>query len=94
MTPHGELQDLILDYLRLNGWWANATHSGRYHPTTKGVPDILAIREGKALFVEVKASGDQVSPTQHDVQTDLQAHGAIVVTATRLEDVFFARRIP
>ena len=42
------------------GWWSLKIHGGPY--STAGVPDLLCIRDGRAVFLEVKQPGKH--PTQ------------------------------
>lgn len=52
---------------------------------TAGVPDICVVKGGMALFLELKAEGGKVSPTQAAVHTKIWDAGASVVVATGLD---------
>lgn len=65
----------VIDLAKIFGWWC-------YHPTLskwseKGWPDLVMLRErdGRSLFVELKANRGVVSADQHLVHARLLACG-------------------
>ena len=83
--PESILTTRLLAALRQAGWWTVKLHGG---PTQQaGLPDILAIREGHACFVEVKLPGGRPTPLQQHMLQILQGHGATCLVATCLEDL-------
>jgi hypothetical protein len=87
MSAHSELQFSILQFLRISGWMAWVTHDPRNHPAYYGMVDVLALREGRLLAVEVKIPPDKPSDVQGGVMADLVDHGATICVATCLDDV-------
>lgn len=51
-----------------------------------GIPDILLVWKGRAIFVEVKADGGRLSPAQRDCQAGLMLAGALVHTVKSLDE--------
>ena len=50
-----------------------------------GVPNIIAIRDGQAFALELKAEGGRLSAAQRATQDALRAAGAIIATAAGLD---------
>jgi Holliday junction resolvase len=87
MTDHAKLEAQILDYLRLCGWKAWKTHNGKHRPADPGIPDIMGIRGGLLLAVEVKAGKDTLREEQNSFLRELIDAGAAICIARSLEDV-------
>jgi hypothetical protein len=51
-----------------------------------GVPDIIAIRHGRAFALELKAPGGRLTPAQLDAHEGLRAAGAVVAVAYGLDE--------
>jgi hypothetical protein len=51
-----------------------------------GVPDIIAIRDGRAYGLELKAPGGRLTAVQRDAHAALTAAGATVATASSLDE--------
>lgn len=49
-------------------------------PSLAGVPDRLCLKDGRAVFVEVKAPGEKPRPLQHRRMAQLTAHGFTCLT--------------
>lgn len=54
-----QLQTKIIKHLKQHGWLAM---KGDY--SLKGMPDIIAFRNGKTIMIEVKGAGIKPSPLQ------------------------------
>lgn len=54
-------------------------------PGTVGVPDRLLIRDGRTIYVELKAPGEE--PERHQIEkiNEMRAHGALVYIADTKE---------
>ena len=87
MSAHSLLEREIVDLLNSAGWFAWPSHSPRDLPAKPGMPDILAVRDGRLLAVEVKVPPDKLSARQVDVIESLHQHGARVLVVTRLVEV-------
>ena len=53
----------------------------------KGIPDILAVKRGRMLAVEVKVHPDRLNSAQVSVIESLHHHGVRVVIARDVEDI-------
>ena len=51
-----------------------------------GIPDIIAIRGGRAYALELKVPGGWVSPVQRETHAALSAAGATVAVACGLDE--------
>jgi hypothetical protein len=51
-----------------------------------GVPDVIAIKDGRTYGLEVKAPGGRLSAAQRSAHAALRAAGASVVTSYCLDD--------
>lgn len=86
MTEH-ELQSQIIEYLVKLGWLVIRVNSGRKGNVafvswytadgrrTKGVPDLIAVKDGTAIFVEAKWMGGHTRPEQVEFAEALDKHG-------------------
>lgn len=85
----------IVAYVRANGGFATRLQStGTYRNDIKkyvpsqqraGLPDILAIVNASAVFVEVKTENDRLSEVQKQAISDLEKAGAWVYVAHTFE---------
>jgi hypothetical protein len=51
-----------------------------------GVPDVLAIKDGRAFLLELKHGSGKLSPTQQACHDRLEAAGAVVGVAYGLDE--------
>lgn len=65
--------------------------SGRFRAmpkyTPKGLPDIIVVKRGKFIGIEVKREGFKKTEQQEKFQHDLEMHGGIYILAYHLSDV-------
>jgi hypothetical protein len=54
--------------------------------TLAGCPDICAIRDGRAFFLELKVDGGRLSKTQRECHAALIEAGATVGTAVGIDE--------
>jgi hypothetical protein len=91
------LQNAIINLLRLNGWFAYSQDTkGTFDPTTgrfranpsrvTGVSDVLAIKKGRVLFIEVKQPKGKQTPNQIEFKRQIEEHGGEYYVARSLED--------
>lgn len=69
-------------WAKVNGWLVYKFVS----PSQAGVPDRLFIRAGSVVFVEFKATGEQLRPLQVNVIDKMRANGATVHVIDSVED--------
>jgi Holliday junction resolvase len=95
-TRETKLKKQVRDYLRLKGWFVFHVLQGL--GAYKGVSDLIAIKEGKTIFLECKApegidkngrkkpAGKQ-SENQIQFEADIKAHGGSYYVIRSVEDV-------
>ncbi len=93
--PERAIQAACIEYLRYRGYYVQRLNSGgirdaRHNLVTlaaAGTPDVLAIKDGWALFVEVKRPGNKPTARQEAMMETLRSYGARCLVATSVEDL-------
>lgn len=76
-----DLQSDIIDFAKVRGWFVQKIEFvGR-----RGCMDVLAIRHGKHIFVEVKREGEEPTLQQQKVAREMRSHGADVYAVDSIE---------
>lgn len=75
----------VMAQARSLGWWVMKTHGGSYG-TVVGLPDVLAIKDGRAAWMEVKRPGFESTRVQLHRQRELSGYGCPVTTVTSAAD--------
>ncbi len=96
--PERAIQADIIAYLRLKQYHVLRLNSGALpnaqgrpvHMLPAGTPDVLAIKDGRALFVEVKRPGNKPTALQQAMMETLRGYGARCLVATSVEDLHAA----
>jgi len=60
MTEEGKIQKKITDHLKRDGWFTTKL----MQTSTNGIPDVLAVRSGQTLWIEVKTPTGRLSEIQ------------------------------
>ena len=69
-----KLEKRCTDVAKVHGWWSRKFSS----PSNRGVPDRIFIKEGKVIFIEFKAPGNEPTPLQlHEIR-QIGIHGGRV----------------
>lgn len=76
-----QIQSKIKRKLQERGWYVTKL----IKTSTNGIPDLLAIKFGKAMFIEVKRENGKLSPLQELRIDELRQSGAIVHVWTDFE---------
>jgi hypothetical protein len=99
--PEQQLQRSVLAHLGRRGmpglWWCHVPNGGyrgaieaaifKSLGVVAGVPDLLLVHSGKIYGLELKAAkGGRLSPAQVRTQEQMRQAGAIVATATGIDD--------
>jgi len=74
----------IMRSLKYRGIWCFKVHGSVFQRA--GIPDIIAVVKGLAVFIEVKTPTGKVSRIQDHVMNELARHGAVVGVAYSKED--------
>ena len=78
-----ELQKLIKDRLIKNGWSVIKL----IQTNMNGIPDLMCIRKGKVIFLEVKTEKGIVAPLQQKRIDELNKHEVFAKVVRAVEDV-------
>jgi len=80
-----DVRKQIQDYLKWTGWtvFYHLQGLGSY----RGMSDLQALKDGRSVFIEVKASRGRQSEHQKSFQRLVEAAGGEYVLARRVEDV-------
>lgn len=78
-----QIQAAIIKYLTAEGWQAIKL----IQTNTNGIPDIMALRMGVAMFIEVKRPGGKVADLQTYRIRQLKQNGFIAFIARSVDDV-------
>jgi len=83
--PETRILRAVRDHLRIQGYMVIPNVAGiGTHP---GLSDLMAIRDGITIFVEVKTATGRLSDAQERFSRDVQAHGATYLVARSVGDV-------
>jgi Holliday junction resolvase len=81
--PEARLRKRIADALKARGWRVLKWYSSPY--SEAGIPDLLAMKQGHALWVEVKTPGKQPTALQAAKLAELRSAGCTAFVADSLE---------
>lgn len=85
VQPETVIRTAIRDYLNLCGW--KVTRIVQSALSEKGIPDLVAMREGRTVWIECKAPHGRLSDYQQAWLQDLEDHGGSYIVARSVEDV-------
>lgn len=80
----------VRQYLRLKGWSAYRIQQGM--GAVRGMPDLIAIRAGRVVWIEVKSRTGRLSVHQEAFQAEIAAQGGEYLVVRRVEDIIAAVR--
>jgi hypothetical protein len=80
-----DIRKQIQDYLRWNGWYVyyNLQGLGSY----PGLSDLVAIRDGRVVHLEIKQPSGRQSEKQMAFQQHIEAAGGEYMVARSIEDI-------
>jgi hypothetical protein len=104
--PEAQLHRSLVEHLRWcarsDVWWAHIPNGGartaiegaifKSLGVQPGAPDLLVVRAGQALFIELKAPGRKLSPLQVECHEALRRAGATVETADNIDQALASLR--
>lgn len=76
----------IRSHLEARGWLTWKNHGGS-HSGNAGIPDVMAVRDGRLLAIEVKRPGGNPTLLQERWLAKLRGKGAVAIVATGWVDV-------
>jgi len=85
----------MMTYLRLRGYYVLRLNAGALpnaqglpvHMLPAGCPDLLAIKAGRATFIEVKRPGKMPTERQRLMMETLRSYGARAICATSIDEL-------
>lgn len=77
------IQSSIKRTLEIYGWLVTKL----IQTTTNGIPDLMALKNGKTVFIEVKRPGNKPTPLQLFRHDQLRRKGFEVIVATKISDI-------
>jgi Holliday junction resolvase len=80
-----QLQAKIIKHLANNGYLCIKL----IQTNLNGIPDLLCLKDGKALFIEVKSENGKVRPLQHYRHKQLQEQGFEVMVVNDIASLKF-----
>jgi Holliday junction resolvase len=78
-----ELQKKIVDRLNRHGWSCIKL----IQTNMNGIPDLMCIRKGTVMFLEVKTETGVIAPLQQKRIDDLNKHGVFAKVVRSVEDI-------
>lgn len=89
VTPETALKHACIQYLRLQGWLTYPLiQQGITPPNLRGLPDRIAIKNGRTVYLEFKSPKGRLSEHQEARRAEIQAAGATYLEVHRLEDLY------
>lgn len=95
-----QIQTTIIGYLAYRGYYVQRMNSGKLRQVSRttnkeymvnlsvpGTPDLLAIKNGRALWIEVKVKGNKPTMLQLAKMKELMSYGCQCVIAHSIADL-------
>jgi len=80
----------VRDYMRLRGWFVIRMQQGL--GSHKGISDLVAVKEGLTVWIEVKTAKGKLSKHQQQFQKQIKEFGGIYIVVRGVEDIFHAEK--
>lgn len=77
------IQTKISEKLKKHGWFVTKL----IQTSTNGIPDLMAIKNGEVIFLEIKKPGEEPSPLQEYMIASLNKAGVLAMSADKIEDI-------
>ena len=84
-VSENDIKRQVKDYLSLKGYFHFYLLAGM--GAYKGIPDIIAIKNNRVLFLEVKRPGGKLSEYQKQFQLDIEGQGGEYYVIKSLDDL-------
>lgn len=75
----------VRDFLKWNKWFVIRIQQGL--GSHKGVSDLIALKDGKTIFVEVKTRRGNLSEYQIKFKQDIENKGGLYYTVRSIDDI-------
>ena len=80
-----DIRRQVRDYLRVKGWFVFHVLQGL--GCYLGVTDLIAVKDGRVLFIELKTARGRQSQHQKKFQAELEAHGGEYVLCRGVDEL-------
>jgi Holliday junction resolvase len=80
-----DIRRQVTDYLQLRQYFCFYVLQGL--GAYKGIPDLIAVKDGRVLFIELKTPRGRQSEYQRKFQADLEAAGGEYVLCRGVDDL-------
>lgn len=80
-----DIRRQVRDYLRIRGWFVFHILQGL--GCYLGVTDLIAVRDGRIVFIELKTKTGKQSDYQKQFQADLEAAGGEYILCRGIDDL-------
>ena len=89
MTPEGEIKADIREYLEKTGWYAFnvAQFNKKGYKIHGGISDLIAIKNGQVLFIEIKTQTGTLLESQVKFSKEIVEHGGRYIIARSVQDI-------
>ncbi|NBP04254.1 MAG: VRR-NUC domain-containing protein [Proteobacteria bacterium] len=85
MALESSITKSIVTSAKARGWWTFKIHGGPMQ--TSGIPDLLCVKHGKAVFLEVKQPGKKPTELQtHRMHEIRSIGGGVAEVVTSRQD--------
>ncbi len=78
-----QLQSKIIERLKSHGWYVVKL----IQTNVNGIPDLMCIRKGNVIFLEVKREGGELTPLQEHRIKQLNSFGVYARMVDKIEDI-------
>ncbi len=85
MTPETQLKKAIREYLAYHGYFCFPITQGL--GSYKGICDLIALKNGKVIFIECKSLKGKLSKWQEGFQIDISLRGGNYAVVRSIEDL-------
>ena len=85
IPKENEIKRLVKDYLHIRGWYCFSILQGL--GAHKGIADIYAIKNGRAIWIEIKSPRGRQSADQIEFQKNIEYHGGEYLLVRCLDDL-------
>lgn len=91
LTPEGIVRRDVKRELKANGWYVFHVQQGPL--SHKGISDLIAVRDGKTVFIELKARNGRQSSDQVEFETEISSHGGKYMVVRDVQDLIDASMV-
>ena len=84
-VTEADIRRQVRDYLRVKGWFVFHILQGL--GCYLGITDLIAVRDGRIVFIELKTKTGKQSDYQKQFQADLEAAGGEYILCRGIDDL-------